>query len=84
MLVTLNTFKTSSILLTLPRQCFVCGSFCYLCFVFVLSVPCSNVITCCERSLVCDVSCDLSLFHMMSWVGCGVLDCIKPDLCLLP
>ena len=28
---------------------------CYLCFTFVLPVPCSLVITCWERVLVCDV-----------------------------
>ena len=49
------SLSLSVFLLTIPRQCFFCGSFfCYLCIVFVchtvLSVPCSLVVSCWERA----------------------------------
>ena len=53
----------------------------FLLFVFVcytmLSVPCSLVVTCCERAdllaLVYMIfSCVLSLSNMVSWVRCGI------------
>ena len=53
----------------------------YLCFVFVchtvLSVLCNLVVTCWERADVLALlymmfSCVLSLFHIVSWVRCGI------------
>ena len=53
----LNWFKPSSrsILLTVPRRCFFCGSFLivmlHVCVCYaVVSVPCSLVVTCWERA----------------------------------
>ena len=69
------------VLLSVPRQCFFCGSF--LLFMFhvclcyaVLSVACSLMIICWEKAglsvLLCVAfSCVLSLSHMVSWVRCG-------------
>ena len=42
-------------LLTVPRRCFFCGSFCYVMLhvgmcCAVVSVPCSLVVTCLERA----------------------------------
>ena len=66
---------------TVPRWCFFCGPFLLFVFCFclchtVLSVPCSLVVTCLERTdllalLYIMFSCVLSLSHMVSWVRCG-------------
>ena len=79
-LVPLDTFKPSSILLTVLRRCIFCGSFLlfifhvFLCYA-ILSVPCSLVITCWEMgdllALLCVVfSCVLLHSHILSWVKC--------------
>ena len=44
---------------------------------FVLSVPCSLVVTCWEKAdllalLYVMFSCVLSLSHIVSWIGCGI------------
>ena len=67
-------------LLTVPRQCFFCRSFLLfmfrICHVF-LSVHCSLVVTCWDRSFVLDVLLYfLSLSNVVSWVRVLVLDCI--------
>ena len=56
-LAPLDRLKLSSrsILLTVPRRCFFCGSFLlvmlYVCVCYaVVSVPCSLVVTCWERA----------------------------------
>ena len=66
------------ILLTVPGQCFFCGSFMFLfCLVFVmsLSVYMCFVVTCWERAdllaLVCGVYCEFVTFPLVSWVRCG-------------
>ena len=70
------------VLLSVPRQCFFCGSFLlfmlHVCLCYaVLSVACSLMITCLERvdlsALLCVVFC-----HFPIWCpGSGVvLDCI--------
>ena len=52
--VVLDCFDSWSLVfffLTVPSQCFSCGSLCYLCLCLtVLSVPCSLVVTCWERA----------------------------------
>ena len=61
---------SSSLFTDRCKRCFVCGSFCHVCFVFVyhtvLSVPSSLMATCLERcfgSLVCNVfSCVFVIF----------------------
>ena len=73
------------VLLTVPMQCFFCGSFLFMCHVClcyaVLSVPCSHVIACWERAdllahFMCVVfSCVFVTCHIVSWSGM-VLDCI--------
>ena len=82
-LVLWNMFKPSNFLLTIPRQGFFCWLF--LLFMFhvclcysVLSVPCSHVITCWERTdllallwVMFFFSYFLSLFLMVFWVRCG-------------
>ena len=40
--------STPVVLLTVPRRCFFVDPFCYLCFVFVMTLPCSLVVTCWE------------------------------------
>ena len=54
---------------------------CYLCFMsvmlYALSVPCHLVTARWEKAdllalLFAMFSCVLSLFHMVSWVGCGI------------
>ena len=55
--------------------------FCYLCFVFVLSVPCSLVVTCWERAdlltLLYVMSSCVFVFFPIWCPGLGVvLDCI--------
>ena len=57
-LVPLYMFKPSSdILLTIPRQCFFCGSSLLFMFRAVLSVHCSLVATCWERVAILALSC---------------------------
>ena len=94
MLAPSNMFKLSSrnILLTVPRRYFFCGSF--LLFLFhvcqaVLSVPCSLVVTCWERTdifaLLCVMfSCVLVTFPygVLAQVWWYLILSI-PDLCLL-
>ena len=70
-------------LLTVPMQCFFCGSF--LLFMFCichafLSVHCNLVVTCCERdnllALLYVMWCFLvflSLSNVVPWVRCGTL-----------
>ena len=70
-------------LLTVPRQCFFCGSF--LLFIFhvchaFLSVRCSLLVNCWERAVLLALVCDILLCfcHFPVWCpGSGVvLDCI--------
>ena len=91
-LAPLNMFKPSSdfILLTVPRRCFFCGSFCVI-YVsrFVFTVPCSLVITGWERAdlLALPLVFDISLcFVSFPYGGSGqvwYLIVSIPDLCLL-
>ena len=89
----------SIFLLTIPSWCFYCGSFCYLCPVFVcqtvMSVPCNFVVTCWEKSFswFSCMWCFLVFFcHFpIWWPGSGVVfNCIESwsllpyfDLCFL-
>ena len=76
----LNMFKSSSIfsLRTVSKRCFFCGSFCYLCLPLLQYLVCflqfcDHLLgkSCLIVSLVYDVSCVLSLSHMVSKVRCG-------------
>ena len=66
-------------LLTVPRRCFFCGSFCYLCFVFimfsclfiaVLWSPAGRALTSWLSWRMWCFIVFLSLSHVMSWVRC--------------
>ena len=83
-LVSWNYFKSSiqSVLLTVSRRCFFCGSFVihisWLSSVMLCCLlHCSLVVTCQERANTSWFSCMwcflafLSLFHVVSWVRCG-------------
>ena len=80
-----NWFKSSSkiFLLTVPRRCFVCGSFMFFCLVCVMllcaSVYWFLVVTNWERADLLDLVSDVLLwschFPLVSWVKCGD-DCI--------
>ena len=69
--------KVYVFLLTIPWRCFFCGSFFYLCFVYVmLSCRLFIVVTCLERAdllalLYVVIYCVLSLPDGVSWVKCG-------------
>ena len=67
-------------LLTVPRRCFFCGSFCYLCFVLivfcclfiaVLWSPAGRALTSWLSWRMWCLIVFLSLSHVMSWVRCG-------------
>ena len=68
-------------LLTVPRRCFFCGSFCYLCFVFVfvmlsrlspaaLQLPAEQGLTSWLSCVLCFIV-FLSFSHLVSRVMCG-------------
>ena len=66
--------------LTIPWQCFFCGSFLLLmnrvCHAILSSICCSLVVTCLERAdllalLFVGIYCVLSLPDGVSWVKCG-------------
>ena len=84
-LVPLNMFKPSNdFLLTVPRQCFFCGSFLlfmfYVCLYHtVFSFPCSRVITCWKRAdRLALVTFPYGVFGQVSYLIASSL-----DLCLL-
>ena len=75
-----NQFKPSSkiFLLTIPRRCFLCGSFMLFlsCFCYMLSwasVYWCLVVTCWERADLSFVksNCEVVTFPLVSWVRCG-------------
>ena len=90
-----HMFKPSSnyFLLTVPMWCFFCGSFLlftfHVCLYYaVLSIPCSFVITCCERADLLALVC-VMFSHVFVTFPYGVSGLVWysivyiPDLCLL-